>query len=130
MARRKQLVAVSSLTFAGMEAKVLEVQAASRDLLLLKQGQDQALAIAWDMDNHGYGFWRIQQIGLINGELITKELRKGDVGAAFYGEVSVVGAGSNDLYTSDGYEDDDVLDHEGNVLNKVREIRIYPKRST
>jgi len=111
-----------------MEAKVLEMPSASRDLVLLKHGQDQALAIAWDMDNHGYGFWRIQQIGMVNGELVTKELRKGEVGAAFHGEVSVIGAGANDLYTSDGFEDADIVDSEGNVLNKIREIRIYPKR--
>jgi hypothetical protein len=127
---KRRRVAASSLTFAGMEAKVLEVPAASRDLILLKHDQDQALAIAWDMDNHDCGFWRIQQIGLVNGELVTKELRKGEVGAAFYGDVSVIGAGSNDLYTSDGFEDDDIVDQEGNVLNKIREIRIYPKRST
>lgn len=129
MARRKHSTE-ASFTFAGTAAKVLEVPAASRELILLKHGQEQALAIAWDMDNHGYGFWRIQQIGLDNGELITKELRRGESGAAFYGEVSVVGAGSNDLYTSDGFEDDDVVDPEGNVLNKVKEIRIYPKRSS
>lgn len=119
---------VNTVMFAGHEAKVLEMPAASRDLVLLKHGQDQALAVAWDMDAHGYGFWRIQQIGLVHGELITKALRRGELGAAFYGEVSVVGAGANDLYTSDGFEDDDVVDHEGNVLNKIREIRIYPKR--
>jgi hypothetical protein len=119
----------TNITFAGQVAKVMEVAPDSRELLILTHGTEQALAVAWDMDHHGYGFWRIQQIGMSNGELVTKELRKGEVGAAFHGEVSVVGAGNNDLYTSDGFEDDDVLDHEGNVLNKVREIRIYPKRT-
>lgn len=119
----------TNITFAGQVAKVLEIAPDSRELMILTHGTDQALAVAWDIDPHGYGFWRIQQLGMSNGELVMKELRKGDVGAAFHGEVSVVGAGNNDLYTSDGFEDDDILDHEGNVLNKVREIRIYPKRT-
>ena len=127
MTKRKQPT-VNALTFAGHAAKVLEVAPANRELILLKHDQDQALAIAWDMDNHGCGFWRIQQIGLLHGEPVMKELRRGELGAAFYGEVSIMGAGSNDLYSSDGYEDDDVVDQEGNVLNKIREIRIYPKR--
>ena len=119
-----------ALSFAGNDAKVVEVSPTDRELVLLRHGECQALAVAWDLDNHDHGFWRIQQIGLVNGELVTKELRRGEMGAAFYGEISVIGAGSNDLYTSDGFEDDDIVDHEGNVLNKVREIRIYPKRST
>jgi hypothetical protein len=121
---------LDALSFAGQEAKVVDLPATSRDLILLKHGPDQALAVAWDLDNHGCGFWRIQQIGLVDSALVTKELRRGEVGAAFYGEVSVVGAGNNDLYTSDGFEDADVVDHEGNVINKIREIRIYPKRTT
>jgi hypothetical protein len=130
MSRAKRGHLDEGFTFAGRGAKVVDIDPETKELLILKHGQQQALAVAWDVDPSGYGFWRIQQVGVENGTLVTKELKKGDEGAAFYGEVSVVGAGGNDLFTSDGYEDLDVVDTEGNVLNKVKEIRVFPKRYT
>lgn len=126
----KKTEAKDVFTFAGKSAKTVDIAADEKELIIIKHDAAQALAIAWDVDPSGYGYWRIQQIGVEEGRLVTKELRKGEVGAAFYGEVSVVGAGNNDLYTSDGFEDADSVDPEGNVTNKVREIRIFPRRHT
>jgi len=39
-----------------------------------------------------------------------------------------VGANRTDLYTSFGYEDDDITDDDGYVTNKVKEIVIRPKQ--
>ena len=122
---------MDDFTFGGQAAKVVVMSSASKDLVILRQpNSTQALAVAWDVDPSGYGCWRIQQIGVEKGKLVTKMLKKGEDGAAFYGEVSVVGAGNNDLYTSDGFEDADIVDGEGNVVNKVREVKIFPRRTT
>lgn len=125
---RKYKNTIKTLKFGDKAATVIEIDPVNKELIILKHGTEQALAVAWDVDPSGYGFWRIQQVGFEFGDLVVKELRKGDIAAAFHGEVSVVGAGNNDLFTSNGYEDDDVVDVEGNVVNKVREVRVYPKR--
>jgi len=87
------------------------------------------LAVAWDIDDTEHGFWRITVIGFDEkGKMLTKQIQKDKTSIAFFGDISIVGAGRNDLYTSDGYEDADVIDEEGNIVNKATEINIYPSR--
>ena len=87
------------------------------------------MAVAWDLDDAGNGFWRVMAVGFDEqGGMLLKEIQKDKTSVAFYGDISVVGAGRNDLFTSDGYEDDDIVDAEGNVVNKATEIHIYPSR--
>lgn len=116
-------------SFAGSDAKTIELDPAQKHLLTIQCHDDQFLAVAWEIDDSGYGYWRIRQVGVGDaGKIIKKELKPGKPAAAFYGEAAVVGAGGNDLFTSYGYEDRDQHDAEGNVVNKIQEVRIFPKR--
>lgn len=119
---------LDTLKFGDKSPIVIQVNPDEQRLFVLQNTPSQFLAIAWDLDTSGKGYWRIQPIGVKHEKIITKQYRPGETGPAFYGEISVVGAGRNDLYTSFGYEDPDNQDHEGNLKNKAREIIIRPKR--
>ncbi len=117
------------VNFASKRSKVMSYDAESKSSYIFHNGGDHALALAWDIDDAGHGFWRVLAIGFDSkGEMLLKDIQKDKTSVAFFGEISVVGAGKNDLFTSDGYEDDDVVDTEGNVVNKATEVHIYPSR--
>ncbi len=98
-----------------------------KQAFLLSGHADHMLVVAWDVDEGGRGKYRIKVVGIEDGELIKKELEPGNASAAFFGEVSVVGAKQTDLWASFGYEDEDLKDADGNIFNKVKEIQIKPK---
>lgn len=119
---------LEKLRFNKRKPKIVEVEGPQLVAIVAPELPDQCLAIAWDEDDAGYGFWRIQHIGVTNKKVVTKELKPGEAAPAFYGDVAVKGAGSNDLHTGFGYEDEDILDREGQVVNKPLEINVFPVR--
>jgi len=117
------------VSFGKKLSKQIEYDPEVKISFLLQGDGEHVLAIAWDIDDAGSGFWRITAVGFDkNGNMLQKEIQKGKTSVAFFGDISVVGAGRNDLFTSDGYEDADIIDAEGNIINKATEINIYPAR--
>ena len=116
-------------TFKGKKAKVIAFDTKEATAFVFQSSDRQLLALMWQSDKDGYGFWKIKQIGLSEKEgPITKQLTPEKNDTAFYGEAAVVGARDTELYHTDGYEDDDVRDENGNIINKPVEIRIFPRR--
>ncbi len=116
-------------TYKGKRAKVVSFDPKEASAFVFQSSEKQLLALMWQSDKDGYGFWRIKQIGLSDKEApVTKQLETSRKYTAFYGEASVVGVRMTDLYRTDGYEDDDVKDEDGNITNKPVEIRIFPRR--
>jgi hypothetical protein len=93
-------------------------------------GENHMLVLIWETTYDGYGYWRIKLAGIDveNEKILTKELTKGKEEYSFYGEVSIVGASKSELYRTFGYQDDDVKDAEGNIVNKPVEVKIFPLR--
>lgn len=104
----------------------IEFDPTLRQVFVLSGEPDQMLVLAWDMDDAGYGFWRIKTLGVKNDAVITKEFEPGQSTAAFFGEATAVGAQQTELWHSFGYQDDDRRNEDGVVTNKIKEIRIYP----
>jgi len=87
-----------------------------------------AMTMTWELDHNQYGHFRCFMIGVDDDGLITKQFTPRSKASAFLGEIVVKGPGQNDLWASYGHEDADQLDREGNVTNKPREVKLYPKR--
>lgn len=116
-------------TFKGKKAKVIAFDTKEAAAFVFQSSDRQLLALMWQPDKDSYGFWRIKQIGLSEKDgPITKQLTAEKEDTAFYGEASVIGARQTDLFRTDGYEDDDETDEDGNIVNKPVEIRIFPRR--
>lgn len=117
-------------TYKGKKAKVMVFDPKDPSAFVFQSSDRQLLALMWEPDKDGYGFWRIKQIGLSEKDgPITKQLTADKEDTAFYGEATVVGARHTELYHTDGYEDDDVRDENENIINKPVEIRVYPRRN-
>lgn len=114
--------------FHGVEADLFEIDPAEPAAVLIAIGDDKGLLVLWDVDDTGAGRFRIRMMGYEDGKPIRKQYVRGASTPAFFGEVAVVGPGSSEIFASMGYEDADVLDHEGNVTNKPREVCIIPKQ--
>lgn len=114
----------------GKLAKTLQISPGKPAAFAIYTNPEHILLVTWHIGHDKVGFWKIRFIGILpNGGIAPKQFSPDDIRPAFYGEVSVVGPENNsDLYTSPGYEDDDELDEEGNLVNKPSEIRIYPVR--
>lgn len=89
----------------------------------------QALLVVWDIDKNNYGHFRVFLVGVGDNGVINKQFAENQNIPAFVGEVAVKGPGENDIWSSYGYEDDDIKDAEDNVVNKPREVKIFPARS-
>lgn len=117
------------IKFASKTTKVITYEPDTKSSYAFHGGGNHILAVAWDIDDAGAGFWRIMPVGLdANGAMLLKDVQQGKTSVAFFGDISIVGAGKNDLFTADGYEDDDMIDAEGNIVNKATEIHVYPSR--
>lgn len=114
------------INFGGEEAEPIEFDPTKKQAFVLVGYPNQLLVVAWDIDQFGIGGWRIKAVGVDGNNLVMKEFEDGTPKAAFYGDVSVVGASQTDLYTSFGYEDPDVTDEDGNIVNKPIEVKIRP----
>jgi len=114
------------IKFGGTEANLIRFNPEEKQAFVLAGLPGHLLVVAWDIDQTGFGGWRIKSIGISDNEVLMKEFEKGQRSAAFYGDISVIGASKNDLYTSFGYEDEDIRDVDGHVVNKIKEIRIRP----
>lgn len=86
------------------------------------------LVLAWQVDHNDYGHFRTYMMALDDQGVITKQFTAKQSAPAFAGEVVVKGPGQNDVWASFGFEDRDIQDSEGNVTNKPREVKIYPRR--
>ena len=118
-----------NLTFKGAKSKEIKFDPSQPASFILRSSNNQILALMWEVDLSGYGFWHIRQIGLSpEAGPITKEFTEGKNDIAFYGDITVVGARQNELWRAEGFEDDDVLDEERNIINKPTEVRVYPRR--
>ncbi len=114
--------------FGGKQAEIIELDPEERASIVIKIGEQQMLYVMWDQDEAGGNYFRIRMLGFKDGQPVTKQYTKSKTTTAFYGEVSVVGPGRSELWSSMGYEDPDVVDDEGNVTNKPREVFIIPKQ--
>lgn len=113
----------------GRPIKEVEFDPEESDAWIFWTGDNQAMLLFWEVDENGYGVFKLKQIGLDHNGIITKQFRGDEERQpAFYGEVIVHGAGANSLYSSAGYEDEDQLDFEGNVSNKPGSVQIRPTR--
>jgi hypothetical protein len=114
------------IDFGDGAPRTIEFDPSLRQVFVLAGEADQMLVVVWDMDDAGYGFWRIKTLGVKNDKIITKEFEPGSSTAAFYGEATAVGAQQTELWHSFGFQDDDETNEDGVVTNKVKEIRVYP----
>jgi len=89
---------------------------------------NQALLLAWELDHNDYGHFRVFLLGFNDDGVINKHFTASQTLPAFHGEVVVKGPAENDVWASYGFEDADNKDAEGNVVNKPREVKIYPAR--
>jgi hypothetical protein len=116
-------------TFKGKKAKVVSFDTTEPNAFVFQSSDRQLLALLWQSDKDGYGYWKIKQIGLSDKDgPITKQLTVDKEDTAFYGEAAIVGARRTELYHTDGYEDEDTRDEDGNIINKPVEIRVFPRR--
>lgn len=88
----------------------------------------QALFLVWDVDHNQYGHFRTFLIGVDDQGVVKKKYTARTELPAFFGEIAVRGPNSNDIWSSYGYEDADEVDSEGNIVNKPREVKLYPQR--
>ncbi len=126
--KRRKKTAPIVFSFGANEPETIEFDPTEKQAFMFASGHDHMLVVAWDIDEAGHGAYRVKVVGAENDELVLKELEPGSHTAAFFGEVAVVGAAQTDLYTSFGYQDDDIKDTDGYVVNKVKEIVIKPKQ--
>ncbi len=115
--------------FRGRPVQTIDLPLEESTAIALRTGEGRMLMVMHDIDQFGSGFFRICLIGFDeSGKPIMKDFSNAGETMAFFGEVSIVGPGNSDLWASMGYEDDDIRDEEGNITNKPREVRIFPKR--
>lgn len=126
--KRKKRTAPVVFNFGANEPETIEFDPTEKQAFLFASGEEHMLVVAWDIDAAGHGAYRIKVVGVEDGEVVNKELEPSNASAAFFGEVSVVGAARTDLYTSYGYQDDDIKDADGLVINKVKEVVVRPKQ--
>lgn len=86
------------------------------------------LMVTWTTDHNDYGVFDCYLLGVDDAGLMTKTYTARGEEAAFVGEVVVKGAAASDLWASFGYEDEDMVDAEGNVTNKPRSVQLRPRR--
>jgi len=89
---------------------------------------DQVMMIAWELDRDQYGHFRCFLMQITDDGIKQKQFTPTTSAPAFAGEVVVKGTNQNDLWNSFGFEDEDEFDLEGNLINKPREVKIYPAR--
>lgn len=116
------------INFGDISQQTIEFDEKEKQAFVLKGPPGNLLVVAWDIEPNGYGYYRIKVVGHENGKLVTKELEPGNKKAAFYGEASILGANKTELYASYSYEDDDQIDGDGIVINKVKEVIVRPRR--
>ena len=90
--------------------------------------ETHALLLVWDVDHNQYGHFRTFLLGVDDNGVIKKKYTPHTALPAFFGELAVKGPNSNDIWSSYGYEDADEVDGEGNIINKPREVKLYPQR--
>jgi hypothetical protein len=112
----------------GQQPKVVGFDGAEATSWLLPAGQPAGLLIHWVVDGNRYGRYCLTLLGCEETEVPLKPLQQGALLPAFFGEVSVRGAGRNDLFASYGYEDPDVLNEDNVVVNKPQTVVLSPKR--
>jgi len=88
----------------------------------------QVMMMAWELDHNQYGHFRCFMMSMTDDGVETKQFAPGSASPAFAGEVVVKGPRENDLWRSFGHEDEDQFDMEKNLINKPREVKIYPSR--
>ena len=118
-------------TFDKRQAKPIVLPDGEPQAFVLYTSNRQALVVAWTKDLTGRWHWSIRLVGMKpTGGLYRKLFEKDQAPlAAFHGEIEVVGPGLSSLFSSFGFEDVDELDEDGNIVNKPREIKIYPAQA-
>jgi hypothetical protein len=109
----------------GKLSKVAKFDPEKKSSWTFYTGERQCLVLTWDPEIWA---WKTHIVGLLpDGGIATKNFEGPDQEmASWFGRVDIVGAGSNSLYTSPGYDDPDDLDEDGVVINKPAEVRLYP----
>lgn len=86
----------------------------------------QCLILSWDPKEW---CWKSQLVGISKkGGLVTKNFSPTTELAAFFGRAEINGVGENNIYTSNSFEDPDEFDEDQCIVNKPREVRLYPVR--
>ena len=120
---------MGKLKINGRETTEIKHNTEKDSAWLLRCADDCFLLLSWEVDHNQYGHWCINLCSVKDKKIVTKEFSPGHSAPVFAGEVAIKGVGSNDLWCSFGFDDLDIKDEEGNVVNKPREVRIYPKRN-
>jgi len=118
-------------TFDKRQAKTIILPEGEPQAFIFYTSNLQALVAAWTKDLTGRWHWSIKLVGIKHtGGLYCKLFEKDQKPlAAFHGEMEVLGPGLSSLFSSFGFEDVDELDEDGNIVNKPREIKIYPAQA-
>ncbi|KKM18745.1 hypothetical protein LCGC14_1662600 [marine sediment metagenome] len=114
--------------FHGHQAKEIKFDPEQPQAWSFWVSDQQVLLMAWELDHNQYGHFRCFIMTLTDDGVETKPFAPGSIGPAFTGEVVVKGSRENDLWRSFGHEDEDQFDLERNLINKPREVKIYPSR--
>jgi len=96
--------------------------------LLLPEPGAAGLLVRWVVDVNRYGCYHVTLVGHDGNGVATKQMQRQAAVPAFYGDVVVKGADRNDLYASYGFDDPDVVDLDGTVVNKPRVVVLRPRR--
>lgn len=113
----------------GKLAKAIPFDPTKPASFVFYEDDDKMLLVSWSLDHQKQGSWKLRMIGVEpEGGLALKNFSEDDLRPAFYGTIRVVGPQDSDLFTSSNYEDDDILDEEGNVVNKASEVIISSVR--
>lgn len=111
----------------GKLAKAVDLDPDKPHSFVFYLGPKLVLVLAWTQDHVDRWHWKIKLIGIKpGGGLYKKKFTSRAELASFFGEIEILGPGANSLFRSFSFEDIDEKDEEGNVVNKPREIRIYP----
>lgn len=89
---------------------------------------DLVMMLVWDVDHNRYGHFRCFLLGLDDAGVVQKQFSEMKSAPAFMGEIVCKGLAENDIWSSFGYEDEDLRDAEGNLINKPREVKLFPRR--
>lgn len=111
---------------AGKASKLIKFDEDSSSSWVFYTGKHTFLLLTWDPREW---VWTMHQIGLSKaGGIVTRKFSPTQEELAFFGRVAVIGADRNNIYTSPGFDDEDVVDEDGTVIDKPTVVKLYPIR--
>ncbi len=114
-----------SLTFRGKSPTIIEVDKPTMIVIIAKNYPNQLLTIRFHQDETTSGEYHILPVGIEKKNLVINELQVGTMSPTFYGNISVIGAGNNELFNCETHEPI-IKDKADNIINKIKNIIITP----